>query len=207
VKYCSYLVLASFFTSLFGGEVCLGQYAQSNGKLAEQAKQEYTAGKFAEAERDFREFTKRDPSSVDAQMYLGQALFRQEKYADAVVPYERARALEASGRKLSSDQQRILVDQLVMSYGISGDLKKARGLLGDAIRQDPEYPLNYYNLACAFAEEGNKSKVLANLSLAFQHKDRVLKGEKMPDPRADSSFQKYVRDEDFIKLMNKIGYD
>jgi hypothetical protein len=75
-----------------------------------------------------------------------------------------------------------------------------------AIQQDPEYPLNYYNLACAFAEEGDKNKALANLSLAFQHKDNVLKGEKMPDPRTDSSFQKYLRDEDFLKLMARLGY-
>ena len=207
MKYCSCLVLAAFFTSFFCGDLCLGQDAQSSGKLAEQAQQECATGKFAEAERDFRELTKRDPLSVDAQIYLGQALFRQDKYAAAVIPYERARALETDGHKLSSDQHRILIDQLAMSYGIAGDLKKARDLLEDAIRQDPEYPLNYYNLACAFAEEGYKGKVLANLSLAFQHRDHVLQGERMPDPRADSSFQKYVRDEDFIKLMKKIGYD
>jgi len=123
-----------------------------------------------------------------------------------VVPYEKARALETNGSKLSSDQHRILVDQLVMAYGVSGDLKKARALLDGAIQQDPEYPLNYYNLACAVAEEGDKNKALANLSLAFQHKDNVLKGEKMPDPRTDSSFQKYVRDDDFMVLMKKLGY-
>ena len=32
------------------------------------------------------------------------------------------------------------------------------------INQDPEYPLNYYNLACGCAEEGNKNQALANLS-------------------------------------------
>jgi len=184
----------------------LAQVSHSNEKLAEQARQEYSAGKFADAERDFRELTKRDPSNVEGQVYLGQALFRQEKYTESVVPYEKARELEKNGSKLTSDQHRILVDQLVMAYGISGDLKKARAILEDAIRQDPEYPLNYYNLACAFAEEGDKSKALANLSLAFQHKDSVLKGEKMPGPRTDSSFQKYVRDDDFIKLMKKLGY-
>lgn len=48
--------------------------------------------------------------------------------------------------------------------------------------------------------------MLANLDLAFQHKDHVLKGEQMPDPRSDSSFQKYVRDEDFVKLMKALGF-
>lgn len=37
-------------------------------------------------------------------------------------------------------------------------------------------------------------------------RDHVLKGEQMPDPRSDSSFQKYVRDEDFVKLMKTLGF-
>jgi tetratricopeptide (TPR) repeat protein len=139
-------------------------------------------------------------------VYLGQTLFKQEKFSDAVGPYEKARALEKSGKALSSDQHRILVDQLAMTYGISGQLKKTHELLDEAIRQDPEYPLNYYNLACAFAEEGNKAKLLENLDLAFRRKVHMLKGEEMPDPRSDSSFQKYVRDEDFVKLMNALGF-
>jgi tetratricopeptide (TPR) repeat protein len=207
MKACLSLVLGAYLLSLLGGDICFSQESQSTEKLAEQARQEYAAGKFAYAERDFREVIKRDPSNVEGQVYLGQALFRQEKYTESVVPFEKARELERNGSKLTSDQHRILLDQLVMAYGISGDLKKARAILEDAIRQDPEYPLNYYNLACTFAEEGDKSKVLANLSLAFQHKNSVLKGEKMPDPRADSSFQKYVRDDDFIKLMKKLGYE
>jgi predicted Zn-dependent protease len=205
MKYRLRLVCATFLVALFSGS-CLAQAPQSSEKLMEQARQEYAAGKFADAERDFRELIKRDPSNVEGQVYLGQALFRQEKYTDSVLPYEKARELERSGSKLTSDQHRILVDQLAMAYGIGGDLKKARTLLEDAIRQDPEYPLNYYNLACAFAEAGDKDKVLMNLSLAFQHKENVLKGEQLPDPRTDSSFQKYVRDEDFLKLMARLGY-
>jgi Flp pilus assembly protein TadD len=67
---------------------CLAQTPQSDEKLIEQARQEYAAGEFADAERDFRMLTKRDSSNVEAHVYLGQALFRQEKYAEAVFPYE-----------------------------------------------------------------------------------------------------------------------
>ena len=96
----------------------------------------------------------------------------------------------------------------MIAYGIGGNLNKVHPLLEeDAIRQDPDYPLNYYNLACAYAEEGDKAKMLANLSTAFRHKDHILKGEQIPDPRSDDSFQKYLRDNDFIKLMKQIGYN
>jgi hypothetical protein len=42
-----------------------------------------------------------------------------------------------AGKALSSDQHRIVIDQLVMAYGISGQLKKAHELLDEAISQDP----------------------------------------------------------------------
>ena len=73
------------------------------------------------------------------------------------------------------------------------------------IRQDAQYGMNYYNLACAYAAEGDKGKVLASLGLAFQHKDHLLKGEQLPDPRRDDSFQKYTGDPDFIALMRANG--
>lgn len=206
MRFCSLSMFVACGLFVLGGDPSFAQSSAANDKLAEQAQREYGAKKFAEAERDFQELTVRHPLNIYMQIYLGQTLFEQQKFAESLRPFEKALELERDGNRLTSGQHRILVDQLVMAYGMSGDLKKARALLGGAIQQDPEYPLNYYNLACAFAEEGDKGKALANLSLAFQHKNNVLKGEKMPDPRTDSSFQKYLRDDDFIELMKKVGY-
>ena len=92
-----------------------------------------------------------------------------------------------------------------MAYGMAGQPKKARVVLEEAIRRDPDYALNYYNLACAFAELGERDRMLVNISLAFKHKEHMLKGEQLPDPRSDQSFQKYLQDKQFIKLMNELG--
>lgn len=192
---------------LFTAYLCSwAQDSQPSDKLARQARQEYDAAQFREAERDFRKIARRDPTNIYAQFFLGQSLFRQEKYADAISSYEKARDLLQSGKILSLEQKRILTDQLAMAYGMGGQLEKARVLLEEAARKDPDYPLNYYNLACAFAEKGDKDKMLANLSLAFRYRANMLTGEQFPDPRADSSFQKYVHDSDFIRLMNEMGY-
>lgn len=186
---------------------CAWSYGQRSETAAlQEGRQLYASGKLVEAEKIFEGIVRHDPSNVAAQMYLGQTLFRQEKFADAIVPYEAVRALEKSGTKINVTQHRVLVDQLAMAYGISGRRSDSKALLEESIRSDPEYPLNYYNLACLAADEGDKGRVLANISLAFAHKEHVLQGEQMPDPRADSSFQRYVRDEDFIKLMAKLGY-
>jgi len=174
--------------------------------LGQRAVREFQNDDRPAAEHDFREVVKRDPSNIVAHIYLGQCLFRQEHYAEAVVFFQKARDLQKGGKELSTVQDRILTDQLVMSYGITGEMKKVHALLDEAIRKDPDYPLNYYNLACAYAEEGEKAKALANLQLAFDRKANILKGEQMPDPRADSSFQKYARDPEFVTLIKKLGY-
>lgn len=50
-----------------------------------------------------------------------------------------------------------------MASGISGDIQKARMLLNAAVQADPAYPLNYCNLACADAEEGNAADAKLHL--------------------------------------------
>ena len=127
--------------------ICSGQSSDRQDSVADRALQEYKSGQYEAAERDCREIVKQNPSNILAQIYLGQSLYMQKKYAESVAPFEKARELEASGMKLNSTQHRIVLDQLVIAYGIGGNLKKVHALLDDAIRQDPDYPLNYYNLA------------------------------------------------------------
>jgi hypothetical protein len=137
-------------------------------------------------------------------MYFGQTLFKEEKFAAAIIPYEIVRSLEKSGTKLTLIQHRILCDQLAMAYGINGRTSDSKTLLQESVRTDPGYPLNYYNLACVSADEDDKAGVMKNLSLAFQHKDQVLPGERMPDPGSDPSFKKYAQDADFKELLNRL---
>ena len=181
-------------------------YAQiSETERFQNAKRSYNAGRLTEAEKQFAEITRDNPENISAQMFLGQTLFREEKYAAAVVPYEKVRSLERSGTKLTLTQHRILNDQLAMAYGITGRSADAKALLQESVRTDPGYPLNYYNLACVSSDENDKAGVLKNLSLAFQHKDQVLPGEQMPDPVSDPSFKKYAQDPDFKALVAKLG--
>src|SRR5579862_9685843 len=67
MKYCLRMVLAVSFVALFAGDLCFAQGSQSKEKLLEQARQEYIAGKFADAEHELRELVKRDPADIDAQ--------------------------------------------------------------------------------------------------------------------------------------------
>ena len=166
----------------------------------------YESGKLADAEKGFAEVTRTHPENIAAQMYLGQTLFKEEKFAAAVATYEKVRELEKGGLKLSLTQRRILGDQLAMAYGLSGRLKDSKALLRESVRNDPNYPLNYYNLACVAADEGDNPAVIKNLDLAFQHRDQVLPGEQMPDPESDPSFKKYAEDPEFKVLVGKFRH-
>lgn len=195
------LVLVAIGASM-GAAVTVAQKLKTDS--LKDAQRLYESGRLHEAEKSFSAIVRNDPSNVAAQMYLGQTLFREEKFTEAIAPYEKVRALEKEGTKLTLTQHRILGDQLAISYGISGCTADSKALLQELVRADPEYPLNYYNLACVAADENDKPAVLKNLTLAFQHRSQVLPEEQMPDPASDPSFQKYAQDADFKALMARL---
>jgi len=93
--------------------------------------------------------------------------------------------------------RRVATDQLVMALGMSGDIKNSRAVAEKAITVDPDYPINYYNLACADAENGNASDAKQHLQQAFDRRANVLKGEQMPDPTKDDSILKLKKNKEF----------
>ena len=192
---------------VFGMLLVIRNSAAQNSQVDkfQVARQSYASGRYADAEKAFAEITREHPDNIAAQMYLGQTLFKEEKFAAAIIPYEKVLSLEKSGTKLTLTQHRILSDQLAMAYGVSGRSADAKALLQESVRTDPGYPLNYYNLACVSADEDDKAGVLKNLSLAFQHKDQMLPGEHMPDPASDPSFKKFAQDADFKTLLTRLG--
>lgn len=100
--------------------------------------------------------------------------------------------------------RRIATDQLVMSLGMSGDLKDSRAVAEMAIAADPDYPINYYNLACADAEEGNATAAKLHLQQAFDRRANVLKGEQMPDPTKDDSILKLKKNKEFWAFVQSL---
>ena len=102
--------------------------------------------------------------------------------------------------------RRVVTDQLVMSLGLSGKINESRTIAEKAIAADPEYPLNYYNLACMDAEQGNAANARIHLKQAFDRRANVIQGESMPDPTKDDSILKLKKDRafwDFVVSLQK----
>lgn len=103
--------------------------------------------------------------------------------------------------------RRVATDQLVMSLGMSGALKESRVVAQRAVAADPDYPLNYYNLACIDAEEGNATDAKTHLKQAFDRRANVIKGEAMPDPTKDDSILKLKKDKEFWAFVSTLPKD
>jgi tetratricopeptide (TPR) repeat protein len=138
---------------------------------------------------------------------VGQAsdLYLQHDYKGAIGPYSRALELEKVSPKLEKSFWYVLIDNLGMSYGITGDLQKAKETFEYGVSKDPTYPLFYYNLACMYAEMHDATEAETNLRKAFDYKANVLPGETMPDPRTDDSFKKLMKDKEFRELVETLA--
>jgi tetratricopeptide (TPR) repeat protein len=113
--------------------------------------------------------------------------------------------LEKGHPELQKPLWYVLIDNLGMSYGMTGDLQNAKETFEYGIAKDSTYPLFYYNLACTYAEMGKADDASQNLRKAFEYKANVLAGETMPDPRTDGSFKKLMEDREFRQLTETLA--
>ena len=99
---------------------------------------------------------------------------------------------------------RVLIDNLGMAYGITGDLGKASEIFNYGVSIDPLYPIFYYNIACTYGEKDDAENAISYLKKAFANKAHVIPVEKMPDPRTDDSFTRLMKNEDFAKAITSL---
>ena len=73
---------------------------------------------------------------------FGNIYYRQKNYKKAATQYANALELEKQKPSLPRNTWIVLVDQLGMSYGISGDLAQSKQLYEWAVIKEPEYPMS-----------------------------------------------------------------
>ena len=147
---------------------------------------------------EFRPDVAYQPSAIDF-FQLGQLLFKTSPGFSARYYRASLDAMPAGGGFVAP--RRIATDQLVMALGMSGDLKSSRDLAEKAVIADPDYPINYYNLACADAEEGDAVSARKHLQAAYDRRKFVLEGEKMPDASKDESLLKLKDNKAFWEFV------
>jgi hypothetical protein len=144
------------------------------------------------------------PQFNDVFLYA-QILYQNHAYPAAAPIFEQALALLKNDE--DKDQQmwrRVATDQAGIAYGMANDIAKARTLFEAAIVKDPEYPMYYYNLACADAAEKKLAAARTHLQQAFARKANVIQGETIPDPTKDDSFLPYRDNKEFWTFVESL---
>jgi hypothetical protein len=137
-------------------------------------------------------------------MREGSRFYISNDFQGAIGPYQKALDLEKQQPQLERNLWLVLVDNLGMAYGITGDLKHAKETFDYGLSKEPEYPMFYYNLACVSAERNDMDTTIEDLQKAFTLKTNVIPGESMPDPRKDDSFQSFMSNERFRKFVESL---
>lgn len=150
-----------------------------------------------------RELTDQQQVMVDQWIAAG-VKFHAGEFKSAIDLYAPLLESEKQNRQLARTYWCVLVDNLGMSYGITGDLDRARETFAYGIENDSTYPVFHYNMACVYAEKNDLDRALKYLRAAYGYRANVIKGEKLPDPTTDGSFQRFVNDPRFIAAMKEM---
>jgi tetratricopeptide (TPR) repeat protein len=142
----------------------------------------------------------------DAARYFaeGSKYYLKQDYTAAASYYQKGLDLEKQQQTLSQNNFRVLVDNLGMSYGMTGKLAEAKATFEYGLTRDPEYPLFYYNVACAYGEMNKMEEALAQLRLANKYKANMIPGETFPDPLQDDSFKFFVKNPTFVSAVREM---
>lgn len=155
---------------------------------------------------DTVKFTANETGSLDSFGYFrdGSAAFVRRDYKNAIEPYRKALELEKQSQQLSHDLWRVLIDNLGMAYGISGDLKSAKETFEYGLSKEPDYPMFHYLMACTYAEQNDLDNAILYLKQAFARKQNMIRGEHIPDPSTDNSFQRFMKNEKFLAALKEL---
>lgn len=139
----------------------------------------------------------------DAFLYA-QILYQHGAFQAAAPMFESALEQLSARDPNQQTMRRVTTDQAGMAYGISGNIKKARAIFEAAIKTEADYPLYYYNLACADAEENKLSDTRTHLEQAFARKKNMIAGETLPDHTKDDSFLPHQNDKQFWAFLQTL---
>jgi len=154
---------------------------------------------------DSVKFFKKDMNLSFALFIAATQEYHEKNYPEAIKYYINLIQNELKNDRLTIPKHylRMAIDNAGMALGMSGNLEQAKKMFELGLTIDPEYPLFYYNLACAHAEMDDLDNTIINLDLCLKYKENLVAGEQLPDPGSDDSFQRYSENERFKEVINK----
>lgn len=137
-------------------------------------------------------------------MREGTSAYVAHDFVRAIPMYQRALELEKKQRKLERTIWLVLVDNLAMAHGMTGDIKNSLAVLDYGVSKEPTYPMFYYHIACGYGELNDEDNAIKYLRLAEKYKANMISGEKFPDPATDNSFNSLAGSDKFKKALSEL---
>jgi Tfp pilus assembly protein PilF len=166
-----------------------------------QARQQVEKHNLPKAEKLLNDSIQADSAYIPAHQLLGEVKFGMRQYNAAADEYATALKLNATLQTLTPDQIHSVTNNLGVALAYAGNLPKAKETFDDAVKQEPDYPIYHYNLACTYAEMGQLDPALQELQTAWKLRKNLGDNERFPDPRQDSSFKNYLSDPKFQETV------
>lgn len=130
--------------------------------LNRQGMEEYALGRYKEAAAAFRRASSLDAQSAHIDSNLGLSLHRLGDRAGAETAFKKALGLRQEGYPEAMNNYAALLFE-------AGDLKKAGGLLDEALKAAPGYADAHFNMAALLEKKGE-------MAAAIEHYERFLGG-------------------------------
>lgn len=166
-----------------------------------QARQQVEKHNLPKAEKLLKESIQADSAYIPAHQLLGEVKFSMRQYNAPADEYATALKLNATLQTLTSDQVHSVTNNLGVALAYAGNLPKAKETFEEAVKQQPDYPIYHYNLACTYAEMGQLDPAMQELQTGWKLRKNLGENEHFPDPRQDSSFKNYVNDPKFQETV------
>lgn len=158
--------------------MAVGAQAQSDRDYIRQGNKQFRAGKFAEAEVDYRKAIEKNAKNPQAAYNLGNALLAQKKDSAAIVQYQQAAKLETNQKRRSYAYHNIgVICQGHQMYGEAIEAYK------EALRNNPNDDETRYNLELCKRQQKQQQQNQQNQQnqQQKQNKDNKDKQDKNKD--------------------------
>ena len=152
----------------------------------------------------YQEAAAADPNWAEPHIGIASLYNLTKKYSGAADELQKARELDDKRKQLTAQQRHDVLDGLGVALALDGNLDRSMSVYREAIKEDPDYPLYHYNLACGYAENGDLDAALPELQKAWELRENLPSGMRFPDVHKDSSFERYIGNpkfEDAVRNM------
>lgn len=186
--------------------------AQKESSDVRRGNKQYEQGNFSEAEVDYRRGLDKNDQSFEAHYNLGDALFRQEKYPEALEQYTLA---EKQLKGKDSDDSRKVKERLAATYHNIGNacyaqqqFDKAVAAYQESLRRNPKDNDTRYNLVKAMQQlqqqqqqqnQDQKQDQQQQNDSTQQQQQQPQQQEQQPDNQQNQEQQQQEQDQQMDK--------